>query len=132
MASFFRSYIRLLSKKHTKDDDYDLEYSRMSNYKAIPSAGDVAVDVADAPVVPVTEKQAAELVEELQKVFRGGMTKSLEWRADQLKGLVRFFAEREKEIYAALAQDLGRNWQESFMEVRRRSCRLIVCSPRCR
>jgi aldehyde dehydrogenase (NAD+) len=48
------------------------------------------------------------LLTDLRSVFVGGRTRELAWRLDQLRGIERLCDERESEIAAALAEDLGR------------------------
>src|ERR1700737_1461743 len=51
---------------------------------------------------------AAELIGDLRRVFATGRTRDLSWRLEQLRGIERMCDEREAEIVAALAEDLGR------------------------
>jgi aldehyde dehydrogenase (NAD+) len=51
---------------------------------------------------------ATELIADLRKVFAIGRTRELSWRLEQLRGIERMCDEREAEIVAALAEDLGR------------------------
>ncbi len=55
------------------------------------------------------------LLADLRNVFAGGRTRSLEWRLDQLRGIERLVTERESEIAAALATDLGRTAVEAWL-----------------
>ena len=55
-----------------------------------------------------------ELIDGLRQVYESGRTRSLEWRKEQLRGLVKFLAEREAELTAALHADLGKPSFESF------------------
>jgi len=48
------------------------------------------------------------LLSDLRGVFASGRTRGLAWRLDQLRGIERLCDEREAEIAAALAEDLGR------------------------
>ena len=57
----------------------------------------------------------AELVERTRERFDTGMTRSLRWRLAQLDGLARFLAERESEIYDALAADVGKPRFEAYL-----------------
>ncbi|WP_099318122.1 aldehyde dehydrogenase family protein [Mycobacterium kansasii] len=52
---------------------------------------------------------------ELRKVFSSGRTRGLSWRLDQLRGIERLCDEREAEIAAALAEDLGRGPVEAWL-----------------
>jgi aldehyde dehydrogenase (NAD+) len=52
--------------------------------------------------------QATALLSDLRRVFDTGRTRGLSWRLDQLRGIERLCDEREAEIAAALAEDLGR------------------------
>jgi aldehyde dehydrogenase (NAD+) len=58
--------------------------------------------------------QARQLVDRLRSTFATGRTRSLDWRVAQLRGLGRLLAERETEIAAALAADLGRSAHDSW------------------
>ncbi len=55
-----------------------------------------------------------ELIAGLRQVFESGRTRSLAWRKEQLRGLVRFLVEQESELIAALRSDLGRPPFEAF------------------
>lgn len=55
-----------------------------------------------------TSSQATALPSDLRRVFDTGRTRGLSWRLDQLRGIERLCDEREAEIAAALAEDLGR------------------------
>jgi aldehyde dehydrogenase (NAD+) len=50
----------------------------------------------------------------MRVTFATGRTKPLEWRLRQLRGLSRLLTEREPDIAAALASDLGRNAHDSW------------------
>jgi aldehyde dehydrogenase (NAD+) len=54
-------------------------------------------------------------VAELRQVFASGRTRPLQWRLDQLSGIERLVTEREPEIAAALAADLGRPAAEAWL-----------------
>jgi aldehyde dehydrogenase (NAD+) len=58
--------------------------------------------------------QATEIVAELRTTFATGRTKPLGWRLRQLEGIARLVTERESDIAAALASDLGRNAHDSW------------------
>jgi aldehyde dehydrogenase (NAD+) len=58
---------------------------------------------------------SAGVLTELRQVFASGRTRALEWRLQQLRGIVRFVGERESEIAAALAEDLGRSPVEAWL-----------------
>jgi aldehyde dehydrogenase (NAD+) len=55
------------------------------------------------------------LLADLRQVFGTGRTRSLQWRLDQLRGIERLLEERESEIAAALAEDLGRSTVEAWL-----------------
>lgn len=59
--------------------------------------------------------RAAEVVAELRETFRSGRTRSLRWRAAQLKALARMIDENESDIAAALYHDLAKPPTESFL-----------------
>ena len=52
----------------------------------------------------------------LKKNFRTQATKKYEWRAGQLRALLRGYSEMRKEIEEALFLDLGRNANASLAE----------------
>ncbi|WP_370484765.1 aldehyde dehydrogenase family protein [Mycobacterium sp. pUA109] len=51
----------------------------------------------------------------MRRVFATGRTRPLDWRLTQLRGIERFVDEREPEIAAALAEDLGRSPAEAWL-----------------
>jgi aldehyde dehydrogenase (NAD+) len=55
------------------------------------------------------------LLADLRQVFATGRTRALQWRLDQLRGIERLLEERESEIAAALADDLGRSAVEAWL-----------------
>jgi aldehyde dehydrogenase (NAD+) len=55
------------------------------------------------------------LLSDLRRVFEGGCTRGLAWRLEQLRGIERLCDEREPEIIAALAEDLGRPAIEAWL-----------------
>ena len=58
---------------------------------------------------------AAAVLAERRRVFASGRTRDLDWRREQLAGVVRFLDEGEAEITAALAEDLGRPAVEAWI-----------------
>jgi aldehyde dehydrogenase (NAD+) len=70
-------------------------------------------NAAAASFIPVSEVPA--LVSEVRACFDSGKTRSLEWRRAQLDGIARFLQERRDELFAALAEDLGRSAVESHI-----------------
>jgi aldehyde dehydrogenase (NAD+) len=58
---------------------------------------------------------SANVLADLRQVFATGCTRTLEWRLEQLRGIERFVKEREAEIAAALAEDLGRSPVEAWL-----------------
>ncbi|BDE15797.1 MULTISPECIES: aldehyde dehydrogenase family protein [Mycobacterium] len=57
----------------------------------------------------------ASVLGDLRRVFGSGRTRSLKWRLEQLRGIERLVEEREPDIAAALAQDLGRSPAEAWL-----------------
>jgi aldehyde dehydrogenase (NAD+) len=55
------------------------------------------------------------LLSDLRRVFDSGHTRGLTWRLEQLRGIERLCDERESEIAAALAEDLGRPPLEAWL-----------------
>lgn len=58
--------------------------------------------------------RASALVSEMRKVHLSGRTKSLQWRREQLQGIIRMTQENEEDILHALAQDLGKPRVEAW------------------
>ena len=58
---------------------------------------------------------SASVLANLRAVFATGRTRALEWRLEQLRGIERFVEEREADIAAALAEDLGRSAAEAWL-----------------
>ena len=56
-----------------------------------------------------TDEGAAGVLADVRRVFDSGRTRSLTWRSEQLRAIERLCDEREPEIAAALASDLGRS-----------------------
>jgi aldehyde dehydrogenase (NAD+) len=68
--------------------------------------------------VDITTPTAHELADQLatlRAVHASGRTKDVNWRLAQLDGIIRLLDEREDEIAAALAADLGRSAVESWL-----------------
>ncbi|GGL09938.1 aldehyde dehydrogenase family protein [Nocardia jinanensis] len=61
----------------------------------------------EAPAVRAVVAQARD-------TFASGRTRSVQWRTEQLRNLVRLLDEREEQIAAALAADLGRSPAEAW------------------
>lgn len=64
--------------------------------------------------VPARGRDLGALMEQLRATYATGKTRELEWREAQLRSLIKFFDEKETEISAALASDLGRGSFESW------------------
>ncbi len=66
----------------------------------------------------VTSVESVETVPDrvaaLRSTFETGVTRSLEWREEQLDGLLRFCDEQEDALIEAIATDLGRPWLEAY------------------
>ncbi|XP_011074837.1 aldehyde dehydrogenase [Sesamum indicum] len=56
-----------------------------------------------------------EVVKELRSTYTSGKTKTLEWRASQLKAIIRIATHHENEIVEALRSDLKKPELESFV-----------------
>lgn len=55
-------------------------------------------------------------LEAMRTFFRSGRTKEASWRKSQLKGVLAFLMENEREIMMALKQDLGKHHAEAFRD----------------
>jgi aldehyde dehydrogenase (NAD+) len=55
------------------------------------------------------------MLADLRREFATSRTRSLDWRIDQLRGIERLVEERENDIAAALAEDLGRSAFETWL-----------------
>ncbi|MGQ4618650.1 aldehyde dehydrogenase family protein [Nocardia sp. R7R-8] len=69
-----------------------------------PTTGQSVLDRPDIP----------DVVARARRGFASGRTRGYEWRLGQLKNLVRLLDEREEQIAAALAEDLGRSKTEAW------------------
>lgn len=58
----------------------------------------------------------AGIVSSLRTVYASGRTRSAQWRIEQLRGIERMLDEREDEIVQALAEDLGRDAFDSWLD----------------
>ncbi|MFW6772802.1 aldehyde dehydrogenase family protein [Nocardioides sp. CPCC 205120] len=84
----------------------------MTTTASSPAAPTPAVP---SPAVPTSDVPAAQVLADLRRVHAGGRTHERAWRDAQLAGLERLLAEREQEIVAAIAADLGRDGVEAWM-----------------
>ncbi|MEZ0365907.1 aldehyde dehydrogenase family protein [Mycobacterium sp. pUA109] len=64
---------------------------------------------------PLQTADSDHVLAEMRRVFATGRTRPLDWRLTQLRGIERFVDEREPEIAAALAEDLGRSPAEAWL-----------------
>ncbi|XP_020593337.1 aldehyde dehydrogenase family 3 member H1-like [Phalaenopsis equestris] len=64
---------------------------------------------------PGGEVSADDVVAGLRESFSSGKTRSYEWRAAQLKGIIRMINEKEENIMEALQADLSKPKLESFV-----------------
>lgn len=64
---------------------------------------------------PALAAETPDVVAALRASFAAGRTRSAQWRITQLRGIERLLAEREDEIAAALAEDLGRSAFEAWL-----------------
>ncbi|KAH8520139.1 hypothetical protein H0E87_001560 [Populus deltoides] len=55
-------------------------------------------------------------LEAMRQYFWSGKTKDVAWRQSQLKGLLSFIKEKEKEISKALKEDLGKHHVEAYRD----------------
>jgi aldehyde dehydrogenase (NAD+) len=55
------------------------------------------------------------ILSDLRREFNSGRTQALSWRLEQLRGIERLCDERESEIVAALAEDLGRPTLDAWL-----------------
>lgn len=58
---------------------------------------------------------AFDVLADMRRTFESGRTRPLEWRRLQLEGIERMCMEREADIAAALAKDLGRSAVEAWL-----------------
>jgi aldehyde dehydrogenase (NAD+) len=62
-----------------------------------------------------TPSDSQRLLADLRREFATGRTRSRQWRLQQLRGIERLVEERESEISATIAEDLGRSAFESWL-----------------
>ncbi|KAJ6948367.1 hypothetical protein NC651_002646 [Populus alba x Populus x berolinensis] len=55
-------------------------------------------------------------LEAMRQYFRSGKTKDVAWRQSQLEGLLSFIKEKEKDIFKALKEDLGKHHVEAYRD----------------
>jgi aldehyde dehydrogenase (NAD+) len=63
---------------------------------------------------PTDARDVSTVVAALRETFESGRTRPLEWRREQLQGLRRLLVDREAELLAALATDLGKPPAEAW------------------
>ncbi|MDX3225023.1 aldehyde dehydrogenase family protein [Streptomyces sp. ME19-01-6] len=68
-----------------------------------------------APRAPGPAGPLADVLARLREVQASGRTRPLPWRQAQLRGIERLVTEREGEIAASLARDLGRSAPEAWL-----------------
>jgi aldehyde dehydrogenase (NAD+) len=66
------------------------------------------------PIAELSATEAQAIVGRLRDTFASGRTQTLQWRRRQLEGIVALVTEREDEVAAALASDLGRTPHEAW------------------
>jgi aldehyde dehydrogenase (NAD+) len=71
--------------------------------------------VVQSPKEQRARSASGHVLADLRGVFVSGRTLPLQWRLDQLRGIERLVEERESEIAAALAEDLGRSAVEAWL-----------------
>ena len=52
----------------------------------------------------------------LRQCFRSGRTRSVEWRKNQLRAVLKLIHDKEDAIFEALQQDLGKHPVETFRD----------------
>src|SRR5690242_15476495 len=72
------------------------------------------VEQTSGPIAELSAQEAAAVVGRLRDTFATGRTRTYEWRKRQLEGIVALLKEREEEIAASLASDLGRTSHEAW------------------
>lgn len=70
---------------------------------------------ATPPAKTLSDKEIAETVQKLRATFESGVTRSAEWRLNQLRQLYRMIEDEEPRILAALTSDLGKSAAEGFI-----------------
>lgn len=63
-----------------------------------------------------TVKGLEQDVEDMREYYRHGKTMEASWRKSQLKGLLTLLKEKERDIFKALMQDLGKHPIEAFRD----------------
>ncbi|MGA8986686.1 aldehyde dehydrogenase family protein [Aeromicrobium sp.] len=63
---------------------------------------------APSPVATFGATEASAVATRLRTTFASGRTRPVQWRQEQLEGLLRLLSEHEDELVAALGADLGR------------------------
>lgn len=60
-----------------------------------------------------------QMMQELRHVFASGKTRDIQWRIDQLNGIIRLVDERSAEFVEAMAKDIRKPAPEAMWEVSR-------------
>jgi len=55
------------------------------------------------------------IVKDLQRTVRSGITRTAEWRIQQLRAILKLVQENEERIIQVLAQDIGKPAHEAFL-----------------
>jgi acyl-CoA reductase-like NAD-dependent aldehyde dehydrogenase len=69
------------------------------------------------------------IVKDLQRTVRSGITRTAEWRIQQLRAILKLVQENEERIIQVLAQDIGKPAHEAFLTeilVATDSCKLAI------
>jgi aldehyde dehydrogenase (NAD+) len=69
------------------------------------------------------------IVKDLQRTVRSGITRTAEWRMQQLRAILKLVQENEERIIQVIAQDIGKPAHEAFLTeifVATASCKLAI------
>jgi acyl-CoA reductase-like NAD-dependent aldehyde dehydrogenase len=62
-----------------------------------------------------TVLRVPQIVEELNQTMRSGITRTKEWRMQQLRAVLKLLQDNEERITKALAKDLGKSAHEGYL-----------------
>jgi aldehyde dehydrogenase (NAD+) len=62
-----------------------------------------------------TVVRVPQIVEELNRTMRSGITRTKEWRMQQLRAVLKLLEDNEERITKALAKDLGKSAHEGYL-----------------
>ncbi|MBK7585391.1 MAG: aldehyde dehydrogenase family protein [Myxococcales bacterium] len=82
---------------------------------AIATSPNAPATFASKPAKSLSDQEIADTVQKLRATFESGVTRSAEWRMNQLRQLYRMIEDEEPKFLAALTSDLGKCAAEGWL-----------------